>query len=81
MIHAILATHISFINEIAMLCENLGADVKEVVRGMGYDKRINARFLKRGCRLRRKLFSEGREGPQAYGRERERYVEHFGRRN
>jgi UDPglucose 6-dehydrogenase len=46
--NAILATHISFINEIAMLCENLGADVKEVVRGMGYDRRINARFLNAG---------------------------------
>jgi UDPglucose 6-dehydrogenase len=46
--NAILATYISFINEIAMLCENLGADVKEVARGMGYDKRINAQFLNAG---------------------------------
>jgi UDPglucose 6-dehydrogenase len=46
--NAILATYISFINEIAILCENLGADVKEVVRGMGYDKRINAQFLNAG---------------------------------
>ncbi|MEO6457859.1 MAG: nucleotide sugar dehydrogenase, partial [Chloroflexia bacterium] len=43
--NAILATYISFINEIAFICENLGADVKEVVQGMGYDKRINAQFL------------------------------------
>lgn len=46
--NAILATYISFINEIAVICENLGADVKEVVRGMGYDKRINANFLQAG---------------------------------
>ena len=46
--NAILATYISFINEIAMLCESLGADVKEVVRGMGYDDRINAQFLNAG---------------------------------
>jgi UDPglucose 6-dehydrogenase len=46
--NAILATYISFINEIAMLCENLGADVKEVVRGMGYDARINSQFLNAG---------------------------------
>jgi UDPglucose 6-dehydrogenase len=46
--NAILATYISFINEIALICENLGADVKEVVRGMGYDKRINAQFLNAG---------------------------------
>ena len=46
--NAILATYISFINEVALLCEQLGADVKEVVRGMGYDKRINAEFLNAG---------------------------------
>jgi UDPglucose 6-dehydrogenase len=46
--NAILATYISFINEIALICENLGADVKEVAQGMGYDKRINAQFLNAG---------------------------------
>jgi UDPglucose 6-dehydrogenase len=46
--NAILATYISFINEVALLCEQLGADVKEVVRGMGYDKRINPEFLHAG---------------------------------
>jgi UDPglucose 6-dehydrogenase len=46
--NAILATYISFINEVALLCERLGADVKEVVQGMGYDKRINAEFLNAG---------------------------------
>ncbi len=38
--NAFLATKISFINEIAQICERLGADVKEVAVGMGYDRRI-----------------------------------------
>ncbi len=46
--NAILATYISFANEIAFICEDLGADVKDVVQGMGYDKRINAQFLNAG---------------------------------
>jgi UDPglucose 6-dehydrogenase len=46
--NAFLATRISFINEIANICEELGADVKEVARGMGYDKRIGHHFLEAG---------------------------------
>lgn len=46
--NAFLATKISFINEIANICEALGADVKEVAVGMGYDKRIGAMFLDAG---------------------------------
>jgi UDPglucose 6-dehydrogenase len=46
--NAFLATKISFINEIANICEALGADVKEVATGMGYDTRIGARFLEAG---------------------------------
>ena len=46
--NAFLATKISFINEIAQICERLGADVKEVAIGMGYDKRIGAHFLNAG---------------------------------
>lgn len=46
--NAFLATKISFINEIAQLCERLGADVKEVAAGMGYDKRIGRAFLDAG---------------------------------
>ncbi len=46
--NAFLATRISFINEIAAICERLGADVKEVARGMGYDKRIGPYFLDAG---------------------------------
>ncbi len=46
--NAFLATRISFINEIATMCEALGADVKEVAIGMGYDKRIGPDFLDAG---------------------------------
>jgi len=46
--NAFLATKISFINEMAQLCERLGADVKEVAAGMGYDKRIGWAFLDAG---------------------------------
>jgi UDPglucose 6-dehydrogenase len=46
--NAFLATKISFINEIANICEALGADVKEVAAGMGYDKRIGRHFLDAG---------------------------------
>lgn len=46
--NAFLATKISFINEIANICEALGADVKEVAVGMGYDKRIGPMFLDAG---------------------------------
>lgn len=46
--NAYLATRISFINEIANICESLGADVREVARGMGMDKRIGPAFLDAG---------------------------------
>jgi UDPglucose 6-dehydrogenase len=46
--NAFLATKISFINEIANVCEELGADVTDVARGMGLDDRIGARFLQAG---------------------------------
>ncbi|RME55169.1 MAG: UDP-glucose/GDP-mannose dehydrogenase family protein, partial [Caldilineae bacterium] len=46
--NAFLATRISFINEIASICERLGADVQEVAAGMGYDKRIGPHFLNAG---------------------------------
>ncbi len=46
--NAFLATKISFINEIAAICEKLGADVKEVAEGMGCDKRIGRAFLDAG---------------------------------
>jgi UDPglucose 6-dehydrogenase len=46
--NAFLATKISFINEIANVCDELGADVTEVARGMGHDDRIGPRFLQAG---------------------------------
>jgi len=46
--NAFLATKITFINEIAALCERVGADVKEVSRGMGLDGRIGNKFLHAG---------------------------------
>jgi len=46
--NAFLATKISFINEIANVCEEVGADVTEVSRGMGLDERIGNKFLQAG---------------------------------
>ncbi len=43
-----LALKISYINEIANLCEALGADISDVTRGMGYDERIGDKFLRAG---------------------------------
>ena len=43
-----LALKISFINEIANLCENIGADIEDVTLGMGFDQRIGNRFLNAG---------------------------------
>ena len=47
--NAFLATKISFINEIANICEKTGADVTVVARGMGLDHRISPHFLNAGC--------------------------------
>jgi UDPglucose 6-dehydrogenase len=46
--NAFLATKISFINEIATLCERVGADVQTVAKGMGLDQRIGSKFLHAG---------------------------------
>jgi UDPglucose 6-dehydrogenase len=46
--NAFLATKISFVNAIAAVCEAVGADVNDVVLGMGYDKRIGDAFLRPG---------------------------------
>ncbi len=46
--NAFLATKISFINEMADLCEKLGADIDEVAKAMGLDRRIGAKFLHAG---------------------------------
>lgn len=46
--NAFLATKISFMNQIAQLCEKVGGDVKEVAKGIGLDNRIGSRFLQAG---------------------------------
>jgi len=46
--NAFLATKISFINEMANICDELGADVRQVAQGMGMDKRIGSSFLDAG---------------------------------
>lgn len=46
--NAFLATRVAFINEIAAVCEKVGADVKEVARGMGLDPRIGSSYLDAG---------------------------------
>jgi len=46
--NAFLATKISFINEIANICERVGADIKEVAKGIGLDRRIGSEFLNAG---------------------------------
>ncbi len=46
--NAFLATKLSFVNAVAAICEAVGADVNDVILGMGYDKRIGHEFLKPG---------------------------------
>lgn len=46
--NAFLATKISFVNAVAAICEGVGADVRDVMRGIGYDRRIGHEFLKPG---------------------------------
>ena len=63
--NAFLAMKISFINEMADLCEAVGADVQEVARGIGLDNRIGAEVPSRRARLWRQLLPQGHAGAAA----------------
>ena len=65
--NAMLATRISFMNQIADLCERVGADVFAVRKGIASDSRIGPAFLFPGPGLRRLLLPQGRQGADAHG--------------
>lgn len=67
--NAFLATKISFINEIGGLCEKVGADVTEVARGIGLDRRIGSRFLQAGLGWGGSCFGKDTSALVATGRE------------
>ncbi|MEZ6008272.1 MAG: UDP-glucose/GDP-mannose dehydrogenase family protein [Planctomycetota bacterium] len=66
--NAMLATRISFMNEIARLCDKVGADVRDVARGIGSDKRIGGSFLHAGCGYGGSCFPKDTQGLIHVGR-------------
>ena len=70
--NAFLAMKITFINEMADLCEALDADVQQVARGIGLDKRIGSKFLHAGPGYGGSCFPKGHLGPGAHRRRRRR---------
>ncbi len=67
--NAFLATKITFVNEIANFCEQVGANVKEVARGMGADSRIGSRFLYAGIGFGGSCFPKDVQALMQTGRE------------
>ena len=67
--NAFLATKISFVNEIANLCEKVGCDVHEVARAIGMDRRIGSKFLHPGPGFGGSCFPKDARALAAIGRE------------
>ena len=65
--NAMLATKISFMNELANIAERVGADIEKVRIGIGSDPRIGYSFIYPGHRLRRLVLPEGRAGAHPLG--------------
>jgi UDPglucose 6-dehydrogenase len=65
--NAMLATRISFMNELARLCEVVGADVDDIRRGIGSDERIGSAFLYAGCSFGGSCFSKDLQSLVAQG--------------
>ena len=72
--NAFLAMKIGFANEIANICERVGAEATEVMAGIGLDSRIGAQFLNAGRGLGRQLLRQGHPGAAAH-RQRVRLLE------
>jgi UDPglucose 6-dehydrogenase len=73
--NAFLATKISFINEIANLCEGVGADIHDIARGIGLDRRIGSKFLHPGPGFGGSCFPKDTDSIAHFARERDEQLE------